>query len=254
MKKKVQILSFATACVVVIATGTFLMLRDVGFIPPTMKSNPTYETDLEKAKARFAKSIEKYDDILDFYYSDAVRITPASLGIKPDSVIADIGCGTGAFEMMLLVKKTDFAKLYAVDIDKNSLDFLRYCLDKIKMPGREKIITHHSVNDDVMLQADSIDIGLAVNTRIGQRPYKAPFTAEVEKSIYRVINTIHHMMKPGGKLHIFEPVKMLDVDGGLYPLDWVIDGYVKNGFKLVSSEQLDLGIEYFHAVFQKDGP
>ncbi len=38
------------------------------------------------------------------------------LALKPDDVVADVGCGTGAMELMMLETGVAFGKLYAVDV------------------------------------------------------------------------------------------------------------------------------------------
>ena len=66
--------------------------------PPTLADDPITPTkwilDLEKQKRLFREHLKKGEDILDFFSSPAQDIDPKSVGIKPNSVIADIGTPT----------------------------------------------------------------------------------------------------------------------------------------------------------------
>ncbi len=78
--------------------------------------------------------------------------------IKPNIVAADLGCGSGYFTVPLarMVKM-----VYAIDVQKEMLDFL---VDKIKKQKIRNIKLLLTKPDEIPLESESIDLLLSVNT------------------------------------------------------------------------------------------
>ncbi len=87
-----------------------------------------------------------------------------------DSVIADIGCGTEAFAVNLLLSEEPFEKLWMVDIDASSIDFARHVLDTLALPGHERVDYLVNTPSDLGLPPASIDLAVLINTAIGYAP------------------------------------------------------------------------------------
>lgn len=80
------------------------------------------------------------------------------LEIKPDYVVADLGCGSGFFTVPLSRK---VKKVYGIDIQQEMLKFLEQKIHKQKIGN---ITTLLSTNDTIPLETESIDLLITVNT------------------------------------------------------------------------------------------
>jgi len=78
--------------------------------------------------------------------------------LQPDWVAADLGCGSGYFAVPLSRK---VKKVYAIDVQKEMLDFLE---DKLRCSDVKNIELLLSNPDEIPLESDSVDFSLSVNT------------------------------------------------------------------------------------------
>lgn len=78
--------------------------------------------------------------------------------IKPDFVAADIGCGSGFFTVPLSQR---VKKVYAIDIQKEMLEFLEQKTQKLKIKNIELIL---SKENEIPLKNESIDLLISINT------------------------------------------------------------------------------------------
>lgn len=85
----------------------------------------------------------------------------AALGLRPGSVVADIGAGTGYFLGHLAKAVAPGGRVLAVDLEPNMVSYLRDRADKEGVPGVETIL---AAPDDPHLPAASADCILLVDT------------------------------------------------------------------------------------------
>lgn len=167
--------------------------------------------------------------------------------IHEGDVIADIGCGTGQLSIGWLERRVPLKKLYAVDINKQSLELLQYTIDKARLPGRERVETVVAGLDDLRLPAGEIDVAVVVNLAFYvdmPLPDAGPeLPVQREKSIASLVRAI----KPGGRVHAFQPSDV----GKPLPLSSVAGPYENGGLRMVSHETIFLPIKYFHLVLEK---
>jgi len=123
---------------------------------------------------------------------------------KPDDVIADIGAGTGYFQLTLLEQKVSFGKIYAVDIDDTALDILRYILDQAAYPGRERVIPHLSAPEDVRLPAASLDVATVISSPFFRAETQPDGALRPPSASLTCLRTLHRAMKNGALLHVVE--------------------------------------------------
>ena len=81
-----------------------------------------------------------------------------TIEIKPDFVAADLGCGSGFFTIPLSQK---VKKVYAIDIQKEMLEFLEQKIQRLKIKNIEPIL---SKEDEIPLENESIDLLMSINT------------------------------------------------------------------------------------------
>ncbi len=91
-----------------------------------------------------------------------------ALGLKPGMTVADIGAGSGYFTRRFARAVGPSGKVYAVDISKDILDYLKKQSDK---EGLHNIVTVLGKPDDPMLPARALDVAFfaATTHHIGHR-------------------------------------------------------------------------------------
>lgn len=107
------------------------------------------------------------------------------IGLKPGMVVADIGAGSGYFTRRFAKAVEPGGKVYAVDIDKEVLGYLKEQTDKL---GLTNIVLDLSTPDDPMLPENSIDVAF--------------FSDTTHHIVHRVLlyGKVRQALKPGGRL------------------------------------------------------
>ena len=111
-----------------------------------------------------------------------------SLGLKPDSVVADIGAGSGYFTFRM-ARKVPGGKVLAVDIQQEMLDFLGRRQQELGLSNVETVL---GVEDDTRLPAGEVDLALFVDA---YHEFSHP---------YEMMRSIHRALKPGGRAVLIE--------------------------------------------------
>ena len=83
------------------------------------------------------------------------------IGVESGQIIADVGCGIGYFSVRLAKKVDKSGLVYASDIDRGALAFLKMKTERQNIRNL-KII--HGKEDDPLLPRAAIDMVLIVNT------------------------------------------------------------------------------------------
>jgi len=78
--------------------------------------------------------------------------------LKPDYVVADLGCGSGFFTVPLSRK---VKKVYGIDVQKEMLKFLEQKIQTQKIGNIETLL---SGEEEIPLENESVDLLLSVNT------------------------------------------------------------------------------------------
>jgi predicted methyltransferase len=146
----------------------------------------------------------------------------AAMGLKPDSVVADVGAGTGLFTRLFAAELKEKGKVYAVDIAQKFLDHIT----KInKEAGITNVVTVLCKDDSAELAAGSIDVAFICDT---YHHFEFP---------QRTMASIHKALKPGGKVVI---VDFRRVKGE--STDWVMN-HVRAGQEVVEKEVTEAGFK-----------
>jgi len=112
----------------------------------------------------------------------------ALLDLAPDTVIADIGAGSGyySFRIAPLVPE---GKVIAIDIQQEMLDFLNRQSEKLKIQNVEP---HLGSIESIQLPENTLDAALMVDAY-----HEFSHPAEI-------LASLHKALKPGGKIYLLE--------------------------------------------------
>jgi SAM-dependent methyltransferase len=204
-------------------------------------------------KGKIRAGLAKGFPVKRLYDESSTGVDPVGhLHIQPDFVIADIGCGTGGFVATLLSSELPFRKLYAVDIDRPSLDVLEFVLAEAGLPGTDKVEVVHSPRDDTTLADGVLDLALMVKTPLYLQGYSDPngrWRVDPE-NVHPTMRALHRNLKQSGRLHVFQPVQPSE---GPLPEKVFVASVVNSGFRALSVERVRMFVatEFYHGVFEK---
>ena len=113
----------------------------------------------------------------------------SAVEVKPNFVVADLGCGSGYFTVPLAAKAK---KVYGIDVQKEMIDFVREKIRRLKIKNVELLVSKPA---EIPLENESIDLLLTVNTlhEFDDRE--------------RMIEEMKRVVKKGGKLLIVDFMK-----------------------------------------------
>jgi len=114
----------------------------------------------------------------------------ATLGLSEDHVVADIGCGTGAFVLMAARR---CRKVFAVDISTAMLDYTR---DRAEREGIRNVVYRHGGFLTYRHEGEPLD---AVSTSLALH-HLPDFWKQ------RALNRMNAMLKGGGRLYLMDVV------------------------------------------------
>lgn len=112
----------------------------------------------------------------------------ALLDLAPDTVIADIGAGSGYYSFRIAPLVPD-GKVVAIDIQQEMLDFLK---NEAAKQNIENVEPHLGAIDDLKLPPDTLDAALMVDAY-----HEFSHPAEM-------LQSLHEALKPGGKIYLLE--------------------------------------------------
>lgn len=169
------------------------------------------------------------------------------LEIEPGDVIADIGCGTGIQVVEFIEQGVPFDKLYAVEVNRQSYDALQFLLETYSMPGTERVeLVFNSEGEDQTfgIPRGTVDVILLREVHLHVLDYTDRWPAadeSLEPPQVTILRTMRNLLKPDGRLHVFELV-FDDVNpaftGEALPVERVTAEYERAGFRTLSSELL----------------
>jgi len=210
----------------------------------------------EKALARYKKMVS--DQIANgksvsglFFQGEIFAEYLRVMSINATDVIGDIGCGTGLFESAILKARIPFKYLYAVDIDKTSLDFLDFLIKSLKAPDAERIGSVHSTMSDVHLPTESLDIAVVINTSAFNARRSPDGETIFSGNGRKCLTTLIKAMKNGALLYYFWELSPTEKPDSK-ELDLIAYSFVSEGLTQVSREIMTAqSLRSIHAVFKK---
>ncbi len=175
--------------------------------------------------------------LLAAYREGASRATTLDLApfeFGPESVIADIGAGTGALPVRLLVEGVPFDRFYAVETDPTSLDILSVALEGLE--GGERVQNVLSKPDDVSLPPASVDRVIVIDTGIGCVPpagHEITLPPPRVKASELLLGSLRSAVTDDARVHLLRPWNAPPAPPYTCPATWVIQAMNQAGFELV---------------------
>jgi predicted methyltransferase len=164
--------------------------------------------------------------------------TIQNMDLQPNSIVADIGAGTG-FYTFQIAQKVPEGKVYAVEVQDRFVKSLKQRKEK---EGAGNVIVVKGDSQQVNLPDSSLDIALMVDVY-----HELAYPVEL-------LQAIHKALKPGGRLLLLE-YKAEDPDVRIRPLHKMTAAQIRkeleaNGFRLQRQEDF-LPIQHF-MLFEKN--
>ncbi|HLB27716.1 MAG TPA: methyltransferase domain-containing protein [Dehalococcoidales bacterium] len=125
-----------------------------------------------------------------------------TIGLKKGDSFLDAGCGTGYMSLAASEIVGANGEVYAVDIDKESIDSLKKEIAKKKIANLMALVA--DVTSKTPLESQSIDVCLMANVLHG-------FAAN--KEVPAVMKEINRVLKAGAILAVVEFKKIADIPG-----------------------------------------
>ncbi|MSN26248.1 MAG: methyltransferase domain-containing protein [Geobacter sp.] len=120
------------------------------------------------------------------------------LSVKPGDAVADIGAGTGYFSVLFAKKTGDSGMVYAVDIDRNMVEYVKQRAEREGLSNLRAILAKA---DDPMLAEDSTDLVFICNTYMfieDRESYLARLKDAIKKNGRLVIISYNLIDSPEG--------------------------------------------------------
>ena len=150
-----------------------------------------------------------------------------AMGLHPGSVVADIGAGRGYFTRHFALRVGTSGIVYAVDIDQGRLDELD---ENSRKEGLTQIRTVRNETDDIMLEPESVDAILIMNSYHEFRDYD------------EMMSGMFEALRPGGVLAIIDsPIERAESrevyhDKHDIPREVVKEDAARAGFRFLREE------------------
>jgi len=169
--------------------------------------------------------------------------------LQPTDTIADVGAGTGLFEMELLENEYPFAKVYAVDVDRPSIDLMKFMLEETKYPGREKIVPVLSTISDTKLAPDSIDKIIMINSPFYALKNEGDGQSILDPSAKLCLESMLRALKANGRVYVLEAAQTKD-NPNIPPTHYTVP-FETVGFKLLSQATMTFVDKNYAFVYGK---
>jgi predicted methyltransferase len=169
-----------------------------------------------------------------------------ALGVKPGSIVADVGCGRGYFTMKLAARVGPNGKVYAEDIKNDVLADVQRDAEK---QGFKQVVTVLGAEDDPRFPEGALDAVLTVDSYHEWVDYDS------------MLGHLYAALKPGGLFGLIDgeakPGKSRDDYHSMHRMPESIerDDLTRHGFRFLRSEsgftRPSDGKTYYFLIFQK---
>jgi SAM-dependent methyltransferase len=122
--------------------------------------------DLASSRAQIIRHAQQPRKVLNSFDSVAAGLDLSGIPTRPTDILLDVGAGTGALELRLLLDRVPFATLHAVDVNSEALDLQTLMLRTLPLDRPERVQQHLTVDGSMHLPDASIDVAFVVTSPI----------------------------------------------------------------------------------------
>ena len=189
--------------------------------PPLWQYDERAKAGVDYNDTKVASEYDKQHGRFRDFEKDAREIVQL-LELKPEHTVIDLGCGTGAF---VVIAARSCRKVHAVDISQAMLD---KCAEKARAARLGNIETHCAGFLTYQHQGALADIVVSV-AALHHLP-------DFWKAV--AFKRIYNMLKPGGKLFLFDIVYSFPVESYQREFDSWIDGMREKAGQAMAEESI----------------
>lgn len=187
--------------------------------PPVWLYDEFKHAGVDYADSAVAHEYDKHHQRFRDYEKDAAVVIER-LGLNAQHEVVDLGCGTGAF---VIPAAGVCKRIYAIDVSPSMLDL---CEHKAKAAGINNVETHCSGFLTYLHQGEPVDCVVSM-AALHHLP-----------DFWKVValHRMYNMLKPGGKLYLFDVVFSFSVDDHQAALDSWVNGMYDRGSQAMAEE------------------
>jgi ubiquinone/menaquinone biosynthesis C-methylase UbiE len=192
--------------IVLVLLSTYLLTGQEKSVNPGINKsfeNPEVKTFVERFEREGREVYDQREKIIEL------------LHLKPGSVVADIGCGTGLFTRLLAPRVGPAGKVYAVDIAKRFVD---HTVLGCRVRGWKQVEGIVCTKDDATLPPESVDLVFICDT---YHHFEFP---------YKTMRSIRRALKPGGRVVVIDFERIEGTSS-----DWILN-HVRAGKEVFRKE------------------
>lgn len=206
------LLCLASICALFVAGRPLAFGQDKSVKPGVNKQfeNPKPTEFVERFEKEGRDVFDRRAEILD------------AMGLKPGTIVADIGAGTGLFTRMFAKQVGEQGKVYAVDIAANFVKHVEESATKAGMKNVQGVVCKP---DSCELAPASVDVVFICDT---YHHFEFP---------QKTMRSIHAALKPGGHVILIDFERIEGKSS-----DWTL-GHVRAGKEVFSKEVADAGFK-----------
>ncbi|MFX4262832.1 class I SAM-dependent methyltransferase [Pelotomaculum propionicicum] len=194
---------------------------DTGSAVPLWQYDERAKAGVDYKDASVAAEYDKQHGKFRDFEKDA-RAVMQLLDLKPDHTVIDLGCGTGAF---VIPAARSCRKVYAVDISPAMLD---RCQEKARAEGLDNIETHCAGFLSYKHNGDPVDAVVSV-AALHHLP-------DFWKAV--AFKRMYDMLKPGGKLYLFDIIFTFPVESYRSEFDSWVNGMRERAGQSMADESI----------------
>lgn len=174
---------------------------------------------VDYASAAVAGDYDEHHQGFRNYEKDAALVIER-LGLNSAHEVIDFGCGTGAF---VVYAARACKQAYAIDV---SPTMLKLCEQKLKSAGLNNVETHCAGFLTYLHKGEPVDFIVSM-AALHHLP-----------DFWKVValHRMYHMLKPGGKLYLFDVIYSFPVDDYQAALDDWVNGMYEKGSRTMAEE------------------
>jgi len=220
-------------------------------VPRSLYQQEINDQDIDWYLTRIGQTLAAGERASNLYGgTEDFRQMLARMHLTPETVLADIGAGTGLLELTILENDLPCRLVYAVDIDRRAVEFLTKVLEMSSFSAKARIHPVLSTMTDVSLPSNEVDIAAIISTTAFDGRIDPQGRLTVDGKGQACLASLRRALKPEGMIHYFNKLDTEKEPTG--ELARSAYAFEQAGFSLMREEIFTPKEEaYIHLVFRR---